>query len=162
FDEEANLSVGQYVLSNMKDVVELFENSLYIKVLNIYIQRIVDQKHTDLQTFINHTDPKISKLAIDLSTSPYEMSDNWDDKGVGLQNQPVPEENYVKDAIHSLLRIKLQKIKKLIATNAEKIKNFDSEIQQEGESLEMLLKIHQQLKSLLNELATKYGTIVIA
>ncbi|MBT8218869.1 MAG: DNA primase, partial [Bacteroidia bacterium] len=68
FDEEANLSVGQYVLSNMKDVVELFENSLYIKVLNIYIQRIVDQKHTDLQTFINHTDPKISKLAIDLST----------------------------------------------------------------------------------------------
>jgi len=163
FDEEDNITVAQYVLSNLEDIREFFENDLYIKALNTYIQLVVDEKNPTLKSFINHPDQELSRLAIDLSTSPYEMSENWDEKGVGLQNQPLPDENYVRDAIHSLLRIKGLKIKKLIASNSEKIKNYDAEKATEGEDdLVMLLKIHQQLKGLLDDLAAKYGTVVLA
>ncbi|NND93568.1 MAG: DNA primase [Flavobacteriales bacterium] len=160
FDETENVTVGQYVISNLDDVRDYFENDLYIKTLNTYIQRMVDQEDLSLRAFTHHSDPEIARLAIDLSTSPYEMSENWSEKGVGLQNQPQPDQNYVRDAIHSLLRIKGQKIKKLIASNSEKIKAYDPDNIKDGEDMAMLLKIHQQLKALLDDLAKKYGTVV--
>jgi len=162
FDEEEQITVAQYVLSNIEDIREFFENPLFIKGLNTYIELFVADDKPTLKSFINHPDQEISKLAIDLSTSQYEMSDNWDIKGVGLMNQPAPDENYVRDAIHSLLRLKGLKIKKLIDSNAMKIKNYDEATAKEGEDLVMLLKVHQQLKGLLNDLAEKYGTVVIA
>jgi len=163
FDEEDNITVAQYVLSNLEDIREYFDNPLYIKGLNTYIEYFVGETKPELKTFINHPDVEISRLAIDLSTSPYEMSENWDEKGVGLMNQEPPEQNYVRDAIHSLLRIKGLKIKRLIASNSEKIKNYDASKAVEGEDdLVMLLKIHQQLKGLLDDLAAKYGTVVLS
>ncbi len=163
FDEEDNMTVSQYVLSNLEDIREFFENELYIRALDTYIQLAGDEQDPQLKTFINHPDPELSRLAIDLSTSQYDMSENWDEKGVGLVNQEHPDKNYVRDAIHSLLRIKGLKIKKLIAANSERIKNYDETKAIEGEDdLVMLLKIHQQYKRLLNDLAEKYGTVVLA
>lgn len=163
FDEEENITVAEYILSNLEDIREYFDNPLYIKGLSTYIEYFVGEEKPELKTFINHPDAEISRLAIDLSTSPFEMSENWDIKGVGLMNQEHPDLNYVRDAIHSLLRIKGLKIKKLIASNSEKIKNYDEAKAVAGEDdLIMLLKIHQQLKGLLDDLAAKYGTVVLA
>lgn len=161
FDEEERVTVGQYLINNLSDIINHFDNPLYLKIFQIFIDKTEKGENVDLSTWVNHTENEISKLAIDLSTSRFEMSENWDDKGVGLQNQLAPEMNYVKDATHSILRIKSLKIKRLININHEKIKNYDPENIVDGEDLALLLKIHGQLKGTLNDLAAKYGTVVL-
>lgn len=155
---EETPTVGHYIISNIQDVIDDFDNALYQAIAKEVQQLLSEGKSFNTNYFINHENSKISTLAINLITSPYDFSENWAKKDVFLA-QKDPSENFIKDSEGSLMRFRLQKITKICDKNKEKIK----ELTQNGDQDEIItfMKVQQKLNTIRNELAAKLGTIIV-
>ncbi len=159
FDKEENITVAEFVLANIQDVLDDFDNKLYQKAATLSLQRLVDQQPLTLQFFINHEEEEIAQLALDLSTSPNEYSENWEKKwGVTLQTQPKPEENFTKDSIHSLKRFKLVKLQRMCKKSQEDMKTASES--GDAEQVNTHLKMVMKLKQMISDLAKELNTVV--
>lgn len=160
YDDDKNVTVAQYILNNIKDVVKYIQNKAYLQIIELW-QTALDSK-TPMTTsiFLNHQNKEVQQLAIDLTTSPYTYSENWEARwDIMLQTQTMPEENYIKDSYQSVLRFKLKKIHYLIEENKTRIGDLKSGDDPQKELI--YLKVHQQLTQLRNELAEKLKLIVL-
>lgn len=157
FDE--GQTVGAYILGNIEDVINDFDHPLYQALVKESLEALQGGQQLSLQFYLQHPNPKIKKLAVDLSASPYEYSENWEKKWeIFLTTQKMPDENFVKDSTQALKRFKLKKFDKMIMKNAEKIKTL---YEQKSDEFLLYLKLDQKLKAIRNELADELGTVVL-
>ncbi|PSR13616.1 MAG: DNA primase, partial [Bacteroidetes bacterium] len=111
-----------------------------------------------VQYFMQHEAPELRQLAIDLATSPYEFSENWEKKWEVVLNQKMPDENFIKDSAHGLKRFRLRKLTRICEENIAKVKELSA--QDELEEMMLYLRLQQRLQELRNELAKELGTVV--
>lgn len=110
--------------------------------------------------FTSHRDRKISQLAVDLLSSPYQLSENWEKKWeIYLQTQKAPDENFVRDSHQALLRFKLKKVVKSCDDNQQYIERYSKE--GNSEKILLHLKVQKKLIELRNEIAGELGTVVL-
>jgi len=160
FDEEENITVAEYVLSNMEDVLDSFQNATYGKIAKEYHQALVNNQSIDHQHFLQHEEESIRQIASSMLTTPYDYSHNWIDKfDLPLQTQKTPEENFTKDSISALREFKKKKIKKMREEIAGKLKA--AEEKGEGDSAPKFLKMIMKLDAAYNELAKQTNTVVV-
>lgn len=161
FDAQEHLSVAEFVLQHIQDVLDGFDNPLYAKLAKETLTCLVDKRSTlNVDYFLRHPDAEISRLAVDLLSEPYEMSENWAAKwDIHLRMQKIPEENFIEDSLQALKRFKLRKIMRMFDHNHERIKELTAA--GENERLLAHLKVHQQLLEMRNALATELGTVVV-
>ena len=159
--DKEGVSVSEFILSDIGESLSDFDNSLYGKLASLCYDLMLEQKNTDHNYFIHHAEKEISDLAIDLLTSPWDLSPNWEARwGYPLQNQPVPDLNFDTDMRQALDRFKLRKLTKLCnIVNPARIK-IASDAGDIDEVMR-LMRIQEKLKSTRNELAKKTGTIVL-
>lgn len=158
-DQNQQLSIGEYILENIQDIIQSFENPAYQKIV-LFASNIISQgKKLNSDFFLHHEDQEIRDVAINLISSPYELSENWINKwDIYLRSQKPPEENFLKDTENMILRFRLKKINKRITQNSEIIKSLFS---QGDEQYWMYVKIDKELKTLRNQIADSLGQIVI-
>ena len=156
FDEEENISVAEYVLSNIEDVLDNFDNTLYQEVAKDAFQRLVDKQSLDLNYFLMHSNEKIKQLALNVTTSPFEYSPGWDEKELYLRSQKKPELNFTEDSVQSLMRFKYRKLIRMCEDNQKRLKEI-----KDPEELMTLLQVQQQLIDMRNTLAAEFKTVVI-
>ncbi|MFT5833481.1 MAG: DNA primase [Cognaticolwellia sp.] len=157
--EAEEWQVAVYVLSNMEDVLEEFDNPLYKKIVHFIYDNLAEEKFFSAQDFVNHEDKEIQKLAIDLSTSPYEYSDNWINRfEKPLSSQPMPDDNFKADAIKGVNVFKLIKIQRVYEKNQRRLKGIGND---DFEEMMRLLKIQKKLMDIRSELAELTGTVVL-
>ncbi|MEM9848594.1 MAG: DNA primase [Bacteroidota bacterium] len=156
FDEEEKISVSEYVLSNIEDVLDQFDNTLYKKVIDITFDRIINEHPLDTNFFLNHESEDIRQLSLNLMTSPHEYSPGWDEREIFLRSQKMPEENFTRDSIQSLKRFKLRKIMRMCKENQEQLKAATDMSEQIR-----LLQIQQKLVTVRNVLAEELNTVVL-
>jgi len=151
FDEENNVTVAQYVLANIQDVIDEFDSTNYKLIVNECIDLISDGKKITPQYFISHKDPNMCEIAIDLIQSPHEYSPGWEERDMYLNTQKMPDLNFVKDSIEALRVFKLKKVIRVIENNQEKLK----EVQSSGdmEAMMKLLKVHSKLLKIREQLS---------
>ena len=160
FDAEENITVAEYILSNIEDVLEDFDNAGYGLIVNEYHQRLLKKKATDHSYFLNHSDEKIREITTGLLSSPYEYSPNWEEKfEQPLRTQKNPEENFTKDSIYSLRTFKQKKIHQMRLDISDKVKAASDK----GDFDEMIkfMKVKKKLDEVYNELALQTNTVVI-
>lgn len=158
-DKEHNVSVAAYVISNIEDVLEQFENRMYYKIIQETIVHI--QKGTPLSTqhFLSHSVKEIRELAAAILSNPYDYSDNWENKFQRpLETQKAPDLNFTEDSKQALKRFKLRKIMKLCDQNQELVRKSS----ESGDVSTMMkhLKIHQKLMLIRNALAAELKTVI--
>ncbi|MCO6478148.1 MAG: DNA primase [Phaeodactylibacter sp.] len=159
FDKEENITVAQYILSNIEDVMDNFDHELYGQVVRECHNRLLSGEPVNTDYFLNHIDEDIRQLAINLLSTPYEYSENWEKRwDIFLTTQKMPDENFTRDSTQALKRFKLRKLNKMIRQNAEKIKAL---FEQKSDDYMLYLKLDQKLKALRNELAEELGTVVL-
>lgn len=151
FDEENKVTVGQYVLANIQEVLEEFDSANYKLIVNECIELISSGKEINPQYFISHTDPNICEIAIDLIQPPHEYSPGWEERDMYLNTQKMPDLNFVKDSVEALRVFKLKKVIRIIEKNQEKLK----EVQQSGdmEAMMKLMKVHSKLLKIREQLS---------
>lgn len=160
FDKENNITVAAYILSNIEEVMDDFDNKLCEQVAKECLQFLNDKKTITTKYFINHQDEKIRDFAIDLIHSPFDFSPNWKALwDIDLQTQPAPDLNFLEDSISALHRFKLKKIIKMCEKNQARLKEYNDE----GDTAKMmkLLKMQQRLLAMRDELAKKLKTVVL-
>jgi len=160
FDKEKNISVAAYILSNIEEVLDDFDNKICEQIAKECLQLLAGKKSITTQYFINHQDAKIRDISIDLIHTPFEFSPNWKAFwDIDLQTQPAPDENFLKDSISALHRFKLKKLIKMCEKNQDRLKDFN----EKGDTAKMmkLLKMQQRLLAMRDELAKKLNTVVL-
>jgi len=75
--DQEKTSIAQYVLSEIQEALPFFDNGLYAKIATEYGLALTEGKNLTTDHFIRHSDKAISSLAIELCSSPYEFSENW-------------------------------------------------------------------------------------
>lgn len=159
FSKDPPITVADYILENIEDVLDGFDNSLYKDILIDVMNHSKNGNSLNPGFFINHQKAEIRKVASDVLATPYDYSPNWEKKwDVYLQSQKMPDLNFIKDTENMLLRFKLKKIGKAIIENSAKIKIL---YEQQDEKYILHLKIDRELKNLRNEIAAMLGTVVL-
>lgn len=159
-DEEGNeMTVADFIYSNIHEVIDYFDNEMYKHIIVEGFQFVESKTEEESITnhFIHHSDEKFRKFAVDNLQPPYQYA-NWIDKGVYLQTQKMPEENFYKDSLQAILRFKHKKLRVILDQLQERINKLAKE--QNLEELQLNLKAHKQLSEEKKIVATKLGTVV--
>jgi DNA primase len=158
--EKENMTVAEFVLSDIEDSVGSFENTLYGTIVQESYNILLRGEKLEKDYFLHHENAEITAAAVDLVTSPFEMSENWITRhNLPLQNQKEPALNFEEDARQALTRFKLHKLEKMCTLNAARVKTAA----QSGDMEEMMrfMKIQQKLNESRNALAEKFGIVVL-
>ncbi|MFN8333374.1 MAG: hypothetical protein U0T81_19530, partial [Saprospiraceae bacterium] len=144
---EESPSVAHFTLENIQDILEYFDNPLYLKIIEIIRNRLQQGEPVNTTFFIQHTDQEISGLAIDLCTSPFVYSENWEKKhGIFMMNAYTDQEYRATDIEKLIKHLKYRKLDKLL-------RRLDTEIATlEENSVEEMIKVRETYRKLKNDL----------
>jgi len=155
-DNDQGTTIGKFLIDNIIDVLNDFENPLYQKVIHDYYHCLENNIEVNEKYFLEHKDSSIKNLAEYFLSLPDEYSPNWEDKyGIFLLSQKKPDDNFVNDSKNAILRFKLKKINKLITENQLKLKTSDAE-----QTL-LLLKVQQHLLTIRKSITDELNTVVL-
>ncbi len=159
FDPKAGVSIAEYILTNIADILEYFDNPFYHRIVMETRERIAGGQPIHSHYFLNHEDEKIRQLTSDLLTSPYEFSEGWEKRyEIRLQSQKMPEENFEKDTLQGLNRFRQFKITRLSKENLALLSRRQKEGNLEQQMVHM--KVHLKLEEIRTALAREFGTVV--
>lgn len=159
YDPQEGITIAEFVLSNIEEVLDDFDNPFYQRIAKEALQLLVNKQNITPQYFIGHKDKTISELAVDLLHTPWEYSPGWEERDLYLTTQKMPEENFTKDSMSALLHFKLRKIIRLCEKNQQQLKELkDSD---DVSQLMRLMKVQARLNHTRNELAKQLGTVVL-
>lgn len=159
YDEEENLTVAEFVLGNIEEVLDDFDNPDYLRIAREAMQLLLDKTPVTTQHFIGHKDQKISELAVDLLHSPWEYSPGWEERELYLRSQKKPEDNFIEDSLDALLKFKHKKIVRMIEKNQIQMKGI-SQTDKSGR-LERLMKVAIKLNSMRDEITKRLGRVAL-
>lgn len=161
FDEDEQVKISEFILSNIEDVINDFDDPLYSKVAKLCYNKFINGEDFDTSFFVNNEDESVSKLAFDLVQSPFEYSEGWADRWqIYLQTQKMPDENFQPDSLQALLRFKLHKVSQMCEKNQSRIEELTS-AEDELDVLIKLLKVQSKLNQMKKELAEQLGTVIL-
>ena len=117
---ETEKTVAQYLIGEItRDELQL-ETTLFQTVLDEFAQAQQEERLLNDQFFFSHRDPEISKLAIDMLTTPHVLSGKWEEKHKIYVKKE--EEDIRKSAVETLFAFKLKKLEKIISESKEELK----------------------------------------
>jgi DNA primase len=149
-------NVAKFIVNDLNNDDIKFSNPVYQKVFDEYAGFLTGEDLPDEKYFINHSSKKISAAVIDLLTSPYELSKNWE---LIARIEVITESKKLKDAvINSLLSFKAKKIEQMIAESQLEIKKAEEE--ENYEIISDLLQKQKDLKTISKEINKQLGRIV--
>lgn len=151
--------VADFVISELSnDEIELL-NPLYQRILNECILILNLDSTTDIQRyFLNSKEEEIKQITIEMITSPYEISTNWEEKlkistPTIFNNDDGKLNDHVVESIYSL---KLRKIELMIH-------QYETELRSAPITEDRLIEVLTELKDLIdikNELSKQLHIII--
>ena len=159
YDENTGVTVAQYILESVQDILSYFDIVQYQKIINEVAEQISIGHTPDHAWFIAHRNEEIREFAVNVLSSPYVYA-SWEKKEMFLQTQKMPEENYINDANNALLRLQLRKSRRVI----KELKSYfedASSAEMETEEYQINMKVMQVLIQQRNELANKLGMVTL-
>lgn len=155
YNADETISVVDYLIEQCSELIPYFENELYSRIFTEIVIRRKENKTVNSQYFIKHPDQEIQQKAIDLLSFPYEYA-NWSSKGMELQTQKDPNENFISESNQISIRLNYRKLDKLIKENLEKLKELDPD----SEEYLVTLKVHQKLLEQRKEIAEQLNNVI--
>lgn len=150
------VNVANFIVNDLAGDEITFSNSTYQKIFDEYAEFVSNEDIQDEKFFINHTSRKVSSTAIDLLTSPYELSDKWE---IVARIEVLTEAKLLKNSVvHSVLSFKAKKIEQLIAENQQTLKQVEHE--ERYEEIPELLKKQQDLKTISKDINKQLGRVI--
>ncbi|MEE1252243.1 MAG: toprim domain-containing protein, partial [Bacteroidales bacterium] len=154
--EKRDLYVANYIVCDISSDDIAFNNELFNEIFTIYKDCIYNTNYLpELQFFTSHQNQEISKLAIDLVSSPYVISPNWEEKNEIKVPRPENKETMDKYVRDTLLDFKLYKINGYIEDVKKRIPLEEGEFQLE------LLNLLRSYLEIRNNIAKLLGRVMI-
>ncbi|MFP4289800.1 MAG: DNA primase [Bacteroidota bacterium] len=150
-EEEVTLSVKNFILDDLINDDLSFENQTCQTIFDEILTARKEQRKLSDQTFFQHKDPEVSKMVIDMLSTPYELSLKWEDKhGIYVKKESDNVKKIVMDVLYSF---KLRKIEKMIHENKEELKKKEIPPEEMFENLKSIKELEDVKIILAKELS---------
>lgn len=149
---EVPIKIAEYVIHDLKSDEISFQDAILQEIFNDFDQSLENGKILGSEYFIQHPTLEVSKLAVDLMATPYELSDNW------LRNKiPVKHEsdNLRKLITSCVLSFKAKKIDQMILANQKELNEIA-----DPEDYLLLQQKHMSLKTISIEINKQLSRII--
>ena len=146
-----------YIFGEVHPILETFHDELCKKIIKEIPTLLAEHTLLTPQIFLIHPDKEISQIAINLNADRYSYA-NWKGRGIELQTQMMPEENFLKDSINAILRLKSKKLIGILDENRKAIEELSKTNSPE---LAIKLKVYQKLKEDLSVINKILGAVVL-
>lgn len=157
---EEKTTVAELVLADIEESLGDFDNPLYGRIARECHTQLVQGQPVGQAFFVSHEAKEVRDLAIDLLSTPWEYSPNWETKwNYPLQNQPMPEQNFDTDMHKSLSLFKIRKLNKLLEKNKERLKAASRSGDETNER--HFMQINIKIEQARNRIAKENGIVFI-
>lgn len=147
-----NMYIGSFIVQNLTDVV--FEDKLCNVVIETYREEIENGHLPVASQFIKNPDRQIAELAINLSTSPYILSENWENKhNIYVRDETV---NLKATILGGLFHLKKTKIAGILQNISNEIK-----VETDPVNLEILMQKFVLMKGVEKEISKHLGITIL-
>ncbi len=127
-EDNAEISVAEYIIREIKNDNLEFKNLIYKKVFEEISRKIENGVKVEEKAFTYSEDKKISELAVEIFTSRYEISKVWKRKDTYIE---LPGENLGTEVPKTVLAYKNKIIMIALSELYSRIKNTNSEMEPE-------------------------------
>lgn len=155
YDASEGIRVFEFLYINVEEDIDDFVDPVS-KNIFYELRTLLDTgEGYDSRKFLHHENSAVQDLYINSVSIPYQYA-KWEEKGVMLQTQKMPEENFVKEANQCILRFKLKRLNKLIKQMKDQLFSQDNSISDEErliniKSLQEFIKQRNEIASELNQ-----------
>lgn len=141
-----------YILIQTEDIE--FRHPLHQQLYTALKFQVDQTKRINPEFFTQHEDGLVRKLAVDLQSNQYLLSDNWAAMhGIFVKTEEILLHNAIENAINHL---KLRKVMTMISDNQQKMKN-----ESRAEIIMELQSNHNILNSIKASLSKALGAVVL-
>ena len=144
-------TVADYVFTEMEGFH--FDNQQLEQLLEMYRLQYRQGLKPNTKSFLYDEDEAIRNLTIAITIFPYELNAGWDNLIDG--KKITGKDTSHQDVLMSLNYYKLRKIKKMFDQNQYDMEHADMEGQMQ------LIKIHQHLKQMEQQITKQLGTVIL-
>jgi len=150
--ESTPVKVAQFIVNDLKEDEIQLQNPVYQSIFNEYSQALNKEFIPDNQYFVSHENAEVARTAVDLLSSPYELSKNWIKNKI---NVPTEQQRLRVSLETSLLALKAKELERQIILNQRRIKDTTEE-----EDLLILLEEQKRLKTISREINARLSRII--
>ncbi|MEH3112072.1 DNA primase [Pedobacter terrae] len=152
WDQNEDLYIGSFILQNLTDIV--FKLSLHDKIIKHYWEKAEKGYLPTERDFIQNSDRDIADLTITLSTSKYQLSENWLNKHlIYVKDETMDLKKTILGGIYHLKRNKIQAIKKGIL--------LELKVEKDVSNQEDIMVRYSNVKRVEKIIADHIGAIII-
>ncbi len=144
-------TVADYVFTEMEGFH--FDNQQLEQLLEMYRLQYRQGLQPNTKSFLYNEDEAIRNLTIAITIFPYELNAGWDNLIDG--KKITGKDTSHQDVLMSLNYYKLRKIKKMFDQNQYDMERADMDGQMQ------LIKIHQHLKQMEQQITKQLGTVIL-
>ena len=141
----------EYLLEELEEV--RFRTPEYKEILDHFQQQLAQNRVVDAAYFIQHQDESMKKTAIDLTASPYDVSEHWEERHQIYTTKEADDLH--QTAFKNILRFKLRLIQQLIEENRAGLQHKPN-----LEEEDKLLQVHEALKKAEASITQQLGIVV--
>ncbi len=152
-DELHQVSVAEYIISNLESDDIVLESSVYDNIYKEYVELIGKEQFPQPTNFTQHSDQSISGESSAILISPYSLSANWQRHFIYPETEDMQLRKAAKDCV---FRLKLKRIQRIII---DLQKEMEGCIQDE-EKYDSLLKEKIMLDRARAEISKYFGTVI--
>lgn len=156
--EELAVKVLDFIVQDITDDKLEFENEDCRQIFEVFVKAKDEEQIPNNQFFTNHTDERIRELVVDLLSTPYSLSKNWEERHhIFIDHEEVILKATVIQAVYAF---KLRKLEKMIELNQQQLKSAQETTGTTEEELVRLLEANQQLRIIRTKFAKALNRIV--
>jgi len=149
---EVPIKIAEFIVHDLRnDEIEL-ENPEYRLIFDEYVHSLSKGLIPDEAHFTQFQDSRVANLAIDLLSTPYELSYNWERNKIHVKTE---QDNLKVQVASTVLSFKVKKIEQMIMANQKELKETT-----DTEDYMILLQKHMSLKQVSREINKQLSRIV--
>ncbi|HSH66342.1 MAG TPA: toprim domain-containing protein [Bacteroidia bacterium] len=146
------ISAAYLIIHELQHDNIVLENLLYNSIFNEFVQQLENDHVPDYSFFINHDNPAISSLTVDLISSPYTLS-NWEQHSIYITQE---EDILKKSVLNAVYALKNRRLEIMISDIQKRLKEDLPE-----DEMITLMQTHHQLLEAKRTFSYLLGRIIL-
>lgn len=152
-DVDVEIPVAQYIVTELDNDDLQLQNPLYQKIITIFRDYMTRDELPSVKSFYNSTDEELKNFAIDVTSTPYNLSHNWFTRhGIVPGTEDLKIDRAVNEA---LIMFKLKYVNVKIGALEDKLK----QAKEDEKMIEIMTEI-KYLRDAQNDFSNRLGIIV--
>ncbi len=146
--KEVRHNIAEYVVNDLLADEIAFTDQSLLKIFELFREAVAGGEIPRTSFFVNHPQQEIAAKTIELISTPYELSPNWEKNKIFVKTEEDQLQLLTKS---SLLALKEKHIGRMLKNIEEQLKETDDEIDVQAllENYKVLKQTHQSINNAL-------------